>query len=221
MRIDDMTKTIQKGPLTFRIEWHYDEDMDTSWIGEYKSKGPEEGYIDRRKGVLYGEAVEEPEDPCYECEKMDECELYRDDPPACAPLRKYNDAFDEWNDNYGLEVLADELGSNYERHSYEFFVPYAGGEKPGDENFVKYAIQDYDRITELEKGYWHFMGCTVTLSVDGIELDGDGLWGIESDCGDDYIAEVERESIASLMHDIPEHKDKLAGVLKALEEWSD
>lgn len=212
MRIDDMTKTITEGPLEFRIEWHYDEDADTSLIGEYKAKGPEEGYIDRRKGVLYGEGVEEPDDPCYECEKLEECELYISDP--CEALRDYNKTWDEWDENYGLEILADELGSTWERNSFEFFVPYAGGEKPGSEHYAEYAIQSYDRIIGLEKDHWCFMGCVVTLSVDGIEFV-ESVWGIESDAGD-YIEEVEKEQIAELMP--PEYEDKLAAVLKAPEE---
>lgn len=222
MIIDDMTKTIQKGPLTFEIEWHYDEDPLYDFIGKYEAKGPEEGYIDRQKGVLYGEAVEEPEEPYEEDfykfvlgQPVDEKGMAAFD----AALAKYEEAYDEWNDNYGLEILADELGSNHERNEYEFFVPYAGGEEPGSEHFVKYAIQDYDRITGLERGHWCFTGCVVTLSAFGVDLGRECLWGIESDCGDDYIAEAERESIASLIHDVPEYKDKLAGVLKALEEW--
>lgn len=220
MRIDDMTKTIEKGPLTFVIEWHYDENPLYDFIGEYKAKGPEEGYIDRQKGVLYGEAVEEPDYPCDECGDQRLCALAENECPA---VQSYDKAFDEWDNNYGLEVLADELGGTWERNSYEFFVPYAGGEKPGSEHFVKYAIQDYDRITGLERGHWCFMGCTITLSVDGIELGYDSVYGIESDCGDEYITEIESEEIAELMHDVPEYKEKLAAVLKALEEgdWKD
>jgi len=221
MRIDDMTKTITKGSLEFRIEWLYDEDPDTSWIGEYRTKGPEEGYIDRKRGVLYGEAVEEPEDPCYECEKLEKCELYLhhfDNPFACKPRCIYEMKYQEWNDNYGLEILADELGSTWERNSHRFFVPHAGGEEPGSEHFAEYAIQNYDRITGLERGRWYFMGCAVTLSVDGMELGGTGVWGIESSCGDDYITQIEGEEISELIHDIPEYKEKLTEVLKALEE---
>mgnify|MGYP001563591920 CR=1 FL=1 len=89
---------------------------------------------------------------------------------------------------------------------YRGFIPYAGGEKQGTKNYYRYGIQDFKRITELEKGYFSFIGIAAEAVVkypvfgDSFRLEtlsSAGLWGIESDSGD-YLKEVKRDELASL-----------------------
>lgn len=238
MRIDDMCKTVTAGSLTFEIEWLYDDDPIYDWIGEYTDKA-NEGVIDRKEGVLYGGPVPEPEEPeeLYEGRPIPpEPEDYESDELYVAACETWNEkyfayreiehaydkAYDEWNDSFALEVLADGLATPWERNSYRFFQPYAGGEKVDSEHYEKYALQDYERVVGLERGDWCFAVCQVTLSVDGIELGFESLCGIESDSGS-YIEEVEQDMIKELTHKIPEYVEQTQEVLAKLQsgDWED
>lgn len=87
------------------------------------------------------------------------------------------------------------------------FKPYAGGEKEGTKDYYKYGMQDYQRMEGLNKGDWYFIGVTASAQI---QLNSDivqkvhsgGLWGIESDCGEGYIKEVEDEELSSLRKEL-------------------
>ncbi len=71
----------------------------------------------------------------------------------------------------------------------------------------EYAEQEYARMESLCNGDFHFIGiraeAEIQTSDDGRHwlcntISSGGLWGIESDSGDDYFAEVERDELAAL-----------------------
>lgn len=89
------------------------------------------------------------------------------------------------------------------------------------------AEMDFDRITtELSKeryealvaGDWHFIGiravASITLVRNGVsithELASAGLWGIESDSGEEYLEEVYRDEVCNLQADMMFMADMLA-----------
>jgi hypothetical protein len=54
---------------------------------------------------------------------------------------------------------------------------------------ASYRMEDYKRHEDYNRGQWQMEGCIVTVRLG--ELEGtSSLWGIESDCGEDYRAEV-------------------------------
>ncbi|KKL46487.1 hypothetical protein LCGC14_2345090 [marine sediment metagenome] len=56
----------------------------------------------------------------------------------------------------------------------------------------EYVRSDLKRLTEYNQDYWHMAQCLVSVSYAG--LTGTAcLCGIESDCGDDYRSEIEKE----------------------------
>ncbi len=67
----------------------------------------------------------------------------------------------------------------------------------------KYVQEDYRRMERLDAGDWCYVGIIAKAEV---QLTGDlcqvlrsgGLWGVESDSGDKYLAEVAQEELASL-----------------------
>jgi hypothetical protein len=75
---------------------------------------------------------------------------------------------------------------------------------PGNtpEDVRRYTQQDFDRMKSLYAGYWSFIGIKATAKV----LIGDtcqtiqsgGLWGIESDSGEDYLKDEEGNQLAEL-----------------------
>jgi len=91
---------------------------------------------------------------------------------------------------------------------YRGFIPYAGGEKPGTRAFYRYGMKDFERIQQLEREYFSFIGiraeAVVQYPIAGnpgsfrLEtLTSGGLWGIESDSGD-YLKEVAKEQLEDL-----------------------
>jgi hypothetical protein len=90
---------------------------------------------------------------------------------------------------------------------YRYFVAYAGGETPGSPYYMKYAKQDYERMSSLTRGDWIMMGCFAEAEVSR-PISGDsrrlqtfrsaGLWGIESDSDEKYRSDVEATELADL-----------------------
>ena len=88
-----------------------------------------------------------------------------------------------------------------------FFLPYAGGEKQGTEDYYKYGLQNYKRMEGLNNGDWFYTGvmaeAEVSYPIEGgserIErFTSGGLWGIESDSSNDYIKQVSQGELADL-----------------------
>ena len=67
----------------------------------------------------------------------------------------------------------------------------------------KYIRQDYDRMESLNRGDWCFMGIRAEAEVqtgsDVVQrITSGGLWGIESDSGEDHVESIAREELAQL-----------------------
>jgi hypothetical protein len=87
---------------------------------------------------------------------------------------------------------------------YRYFVAAVSGEETGNLDSVE---QDYQRMEALRVGDWCYIGvhARAELSYDIGQgsrriqrMESGGLWGIESDSGDDYLMEVEQEELADL-----------------------
>ena len=86
----------------------------------------------------------------------------------------------------------------YGRHEARYFVAAMSADETGNPDSVE---QDWKRM-ETYGRTWHMIGirATVTVEVDGTKqtFKSRGLWGIESDAGDDYLEEIAREELADL-----------------------
>lgn len=74
------------------------------------------------------------------------------------------------------------------RDSYPYFIPAN----------PEYGAQDYARLCDYGNG-WCAVGVCVTASAKGIELGRASLWGIDSDSGGDYFADVAEELAAEAL----------------------
>jgi hypothetical protein len=107
-----------------------------------------------------------------------------------------------------------------ERNEYRYFngnVENYKGETP--EDIRKYVRQDYERMERLQHGDWCYIGiraeATITLNATWENsvvskaswhkpiapeqtITSGGLWGVESDSGKDYLAEIESDELADL-----------------------
>jgi hypothetical protein len=90
-----------------------------------------------------------------------------------------------------------------ERNEYRYFngnVENYKGETP--EKIREYVRQDYERSERLHRGDWCYIGMRVEaeIVIDNVcqEITSGGLWGIESDSGKDYLAEIESDELYEL-----------------------
>jgi hypothetical protein len=87
------------------------------------------------------------------------------------------------------------------RGEYRYFIAANSGKDTGNPASVR---EDYDRTEALNRGEWCYLGIMATANIvlpgsDVVQrIASGGLWGIESDSGDDYFAEVEAEELAGL-----------------------
>lgn len=108
---------------------------------------------------------------------------------------------------------------NYEYRGYKYFIPcysvqerfkdlQAMGYSKGvaEELARSYCRKDFERMEGYCKGDWYMIGiiakasiCIPYESYDKIEtISSGGLFGIESDSGDTYIQDIEKEQLSEL-----------------------
>jgi len=105
-------------------------------------------------------------------------------------------------------VDREERGDMTRRHEMRYFNPANYDAKHPDAKSSTYALQDYKRAEAYNRGDWYMLGiradAEVGVSFDGgknwkiDELTSGGLWGIESDGGEQYFKEVEDEQLSEL-----------------------
>lgn len=173
--------------LTFTITKIYDESPDLSWLGEYQARN-EDFIVDREKGILWGKTEGEPPD-----------EYDFDTENGSYDVDAYEKAEEKW---LATGVWAEDLHTR-NRREYRYFKPYAGGIDPleNKEEWIKCALQDYDRYEAYNRGDWCMMGVVVSLDLPDCPTCGprtvsDSLWGIESDSDEEYIEDLIAECMA-------------------------
>lgn len=200
--------------LSVTVQRMIDDSPDTSWLGEYSNRPDTEYAIDRAHSLVCIENQAEVK------AKLERISGHIDD--------MYNDVCMDENDTSweylqdARATMEDLLACDCSRsgridsHEYRYFngpVDSYKGETP--EDIRKYVLQDYERMESLNRGDWCFIGvradAEITVSIPPVTTDGfphdsyqvqhitsGGLWGIESDSEDSYIAEVEQEQLAEL-----------------------
>ena len=111
------------------------------------------------------------------------------------------------------------------RNEYRYFNPcYENYKGLEDSEIRKYCQQDYERMESLNRGDWCFLGLSaeseIVLGNVCQTITSGGLWGIESDSGSDYFAEIEQEQLAELreqLHAIGFSKRAISAAFKSVE----
>lgn len=126
----------------------------------------------------------------------------------------------EYTDKYVSGILGCIKRQNPGRNEYKYFVPmnsYSQHRKDlqkmgyskgvADYEARSYVYQDFNRFERLNRGDWFYMGIMAEATVKYSIGQGNyrlenftsgGLWGIESDSDNDYIAEVEKNELNDL-----------------------
>lgn len=153
------TKAGPKPTLTsLKVYQYYDQDPDTSWIGQYTDDVTKDWAILRATGQY-------------------------------------------------IKDLPDDFEMPERGREYRAFLPYAGGEKPGSKDYRENGLKDFERMEELQRGDWHFLGikavAKITMPSGTVQrFESGGIWGIESDSGADYFTEVADGEIDQIAEDL-------------------
>ncbi len=184
------------------IKWEDDDSPDNSWLGEFKGREPaDEAYINRKTGVFVNPEIM----------LTKEFETFLEANSFMKDLDDLDISYSDWGDEEegGITVeypYYEEVSSNYRRNEYEYYVS-CNFPHPKPEEY-KYFIQDFHRLEDYGEG-WNSMGCIVTVSLQGIELGHNSLWGIESDADDECKREVEQDITAGAIEEAKKNLVKL------------
>lgn len=165
---------------SIKILHTYDDNPDTSFMGEYTDQ-INDGIIIRKFNEFYEHLSEE------------QLEQIPDRSGEYRGFKPFNHIpHDPKNWDHVSKEMKKEVIKKY------------GSLKKAD---YSYALADYERMEQLNNGYFSFIGISaeakVLTSYDGKNwlintLSSGGLWGIESDSDSEYINEVQSEQLAEL-----------------------
>lgn len=174
-----------------KIKHCLEENPDTSWLGEFTDKA-------------------EPWNICRHCgEYLHNAE--RGD-RALMAINDHQYDFHTGSKHWMALEWAKRRFSEHDcphsRREYNYFKPYAGGEPEGTPAYQEYGLQDHKRMEELNRGDFCFLGIMAEARISyPVNEAGDrrletltsgGIGGVESDCDDSYMEELEREQLDDL-----------------------
>jgi hypothetical protein len=205
--IDAMTKRISKRIEQVTLKRMTDDSPDTSYLGEYSDRAKTDYAIDRAHADdcpslehNHADTVEALE---HVLQYLDSQRTTEGDNPDSIYWEPLDDAIGLIADTQSEAQECTCSGGDMERGEYRYFngcVENYKGESPAD--IRQHIRQDYERMESLHRGDWVYIGlrAEAQVVVDGMvqEITSGGLWGIESDSGREYLAEVETEELASL-----------------------
>lgn len=237
------TRTFEQDGLTYTVKWVIDENPDLSWLGEYQ-KDVSDYCVDRREGVLLGEWVEEPEEP--NPDDFDSDEAFTE--YACTTYARQYDAWDQHHgrevlatglttdhDRHSYRFFGQFQHLPHNKNSWDHVTPEQL-QQALDANKAKiarygiagfstmhqldqlYAVLDYERIEDYNRGGWCMLGCVVEVTARGYDVGYASVWGIESDSEDSYREQIESELIGEATLEALKAPSGLLGAVAAIEQ---
>lgn len=70
-------------------------------------------------------------------------------------------------------------------------------------------LADYKLYEDYNNGLWYMQGVIVTAYLDGVEVDSNSLWGVESNAGDAHLQEIVDDLVYQIMHELSDHASEL------------
>ena len=237
-----MSKT-SKRILSISIERMEDSDPDTSWLGEYSNKRTSEFSIDRAHDIDCQTQSQTAKDAIDQLERviayLKQERRHAADQYEHSGTLEASARYDTIDAAQDLLIAAqDELTEcdcsrgEWNHREYRYFNPSfnyvdkAGKPLPENtpEDVHKYVKQDYERMESLYRGDWSFIGigakAKITVNDTCQTITSGGLWGIESDSGDDYLKEEEQNQLADLrtqLYELGFSKRAIAAAVKEMD----
>lgn len=234
----------RKRILSVKIKRMLDDSPDTSWLGEYASIPTSEFSIDRAHSEDCASVRADIQTAKQILEHVQQTigDIHND------VLAQYNGTLA----NQKLDSERDSLGAAYdqvgeliesidecdcgehgdmERGQYRYFNgPIENYKGKSSADIRKYVRQDYERMESLNRGDWCFIGIRAEAEVQTKHgaviqtISSGGLWGIESDAGDDHIKSTIDEELSQLKTELTAlgfSKRAIATAFKNVQEESE
>jgi hypothetical protein len=198
-----MTKRISKRIAQVTIKRMNDDSPDTSHLGTYSNRAESDYAIDRKHSLdcpvnnLNQEALDTINNA------MDHLTAHTYGHLTESEIQDATDAQDLLIEKQDELQECDCSGGDIERNEFQYFNPCHEnykGESPAD--IRKYCQQDYERMENLNRGNWGYVGirADAEIIVDGVlqDISSGGLWGVESDSDRAYLTEIDGEQLSEL-----------------------
>lgn len=85
----------------------------------------------------------------------------------------------------------------HDRYSREYEFIFVDGRASN----IKEALQDAQRLEDLNDGDWCYLFLSATVEIDGVEVGSASVGGFESDSGEDYLRSEERSIAREALSD--------------------
>lgn len=206
--------------LSVTVKTMFDDSPDTSWLGEYSNRPESEFAIDRAHNKDCASVTPEARKAKETLEHAQQTVADMQNDLLGYGLSNTESAekqaeWEAFEDAYvQLGELAEDAtecdcsrGGRMDSNEYRYFNgPVENYKGESDEDIRKYVHQDYERMESLNRGDWSFIGIRAEASVvtpNGFgytnqTIHSAGLWGIESDSDESYLAEIEQEQLSEL-----------------------
>ena len=219
------TRTEQWGPFEIHVKWEADTYPDLSWLGEYTDKPSGLYVDRKLGYIFNDDDQVTDQQRVYKAEEFDRSVAVRDDIARyllskdgyhcqefeveeadgliavaafdCVQFYKQGLSTMGWGE-YRYFQSPDERYNLTSRWKADHPEEYAElmAKHGSEEAYAAHCLaEDYQRMVDYNKGNWYMQGCVVTVTLDGLEVGYDALWGIESDAGDLH-QEVEAQCVA-------------------------
>lgn len=221
-----MTKSMKRiHKVTIKIM--ADTDPDTSYLGEYSNTPTSEFSIDRkhsdecrainraRDSYAYTHDYELRDNGEQECRN---CEVALTDSKT-QPCPAH-----DWSDDCDCSGALERGQYRYFNPSYNYCDRHGKALKDNTpEEIRKYVREDYARMEGYNNCQWSYIGIRAEAEIQLTkygplqEITSGGLWGTESDSGQEHIASIEQEELSDLsmqLHALGFSKRAIAAAFK-------
>lgn len=74
---------------------------------------------------------------------------------------------------------------------------------------AKELLDDYKLYESYNNGEWYMQGVIVTAYLDGVKVDSNSLWGVESNAGDEFMQEIVDDLVSQIMYELSDKGSEL------------
>jgi hypothetical protein len=138
--------------------------------------------------------------------------MHHDDFDPLDDLGKYTDKPEDYSICRQCEQFFIDVEDNHDcipsARIFQYFTPVDNGFKIGSDDFKRCAMFDYTRAETLNNGEWGYIYINLKVGVQFWNKDNtdsfihyftsNGIGGVESDCGEEYIKEIAEEELEQI-----------------------
>ena len=168
------------------VDWQPDTDPMLDWLGQFSSNPGSKFFVDRETGLLYF-----PDGRTHDTGITIQNDYRRVNQYWIPSTNHLPHDLKNW--------------AHVSEEDCQIEIAKYGSLEQTD---IHYALEDWQRH-EAYGQTWEMAGCMATAYVNGIEIAGESLWGIESDAIE-HREEIEQELVVAVLQGAEQHLRDLA-----------